>query len=122
MTRYDITAELLISVDAVGYTFLTLAHTFRCLGDEKKVVCISVEGALKDCVLQELLHAYNHLSDVKIEKKQKFMNDYQAPDMFDRISVFELNILSQIEKKGMRSEELWFDEQFQHLNFFLSKK
>lgn len=90
MTRYDITAGLLISVDAAGYTLLTLVHTFRSVGDEKKVVCITIEGALKDCVLRKSLHAYNHLSDVTIKKMQKFMNDYIAPDIFDGISVFEV--------------------------------
>jgi len=90
MTRYDISAELHISVDAAGYTLLTLAHTFRGVGDEKKVVCIIVKGGLKDCVLRESLHAYNHLSDVTIEKMQKFMNDYIAPAIFDGISVFEV--------------------------------
>jgi len=43
MTRYDITAELIISVDAAGYALLTLAHTFRGVGDEKKVVCIALK-------------------------------------------------------------------------------
>jgi len=76
MTRDDITAGLIISVvDAAGYTLITLAHTLRGVGDEKKVVCLRVDGVLKRCVFRESLHAYTDLSDATIEKTRKFMND-----------------------------------------------
>ena len=41
----DILAELLISANASGSSLVSLAHTFRGVGDEKIAVCLSVDGA-----------------------------------------------------------------------------
>ena len=87
--RDDITAGLIICNDAASYTLITLDHTLRGVNDKKKFLSISVDGALKDCLPQELLHAYNDLLDATIEKAQTFMNDYIELEMFEGISVFK---------------------------------